>query len=141
MGYFLDYLDLTLLERGVYTLAGIQVVLDDLDLARMADDYNKLKPPRIAPIVVGHPENDAPIYGAVDSLTARDNKLIARVNITSESFRQLHKGGAYARYEAQFFAPDNPANPKPGTWLLKHVGFIGPAPNIRGVFMPPAAPA
>ena len=125
MGYF-DYVHLKLLEPGVYPLAGTQgVVLDIWDLARMADDYNKLKPSRLAPIVIGHPEGDAPQYGLIESLSERDNSLMALANITSESFRQLWKKGEYERHEALFFAPDNPTNPKPGSKV----------PMMRGIFV------
>lgn len=133
MPWYSDYINITLLERGAYPLAGQIVQMDADDFMRMADDYNKQKSRRDAPIVVGHPEGDAPIYGSVSHLQERDNKLIATFTISSESFRQLWKQGAYGRHEPEFYAPDNPKNPKPGSWFLKHVGFIGPVPNMRGV--------
>lgn len=132
---YADYIYLKLLAAGEYPLSEMQsVAFGSEDFQRMAGAYNEMKPPRPAPIVMGHPENDAPAYGVVDELDVKNNTLMAVATIGSESFRQWWKKGEIARHAAQFFAPDNPKNPKPGSWFLKHVGFLGETPPIiRGL--------
>ncbi len=129
-----DYIYLKLLTPSVYSLSKSENIgFGSNDLARMAAEYNDMKPSRKAPLVIGHPENDTPQYGAVELLNASDKALMAVATIDSEAFRKSWSRGNYVRHAAQFYAPENPKNPKPGTWFLKHVGFRGaPAPIVRG---------
>jgi len=93
------------------------------------------KIPRFAPIVIGHPQNDTPIYGVVTGLRVSGDQLFGFAEDLSDSFRRELREGKAPRYSAQFFAPENPGNPVPGRWFLKHVGFMGPPPPIvRGTF-------
>lgn len=133
MGYA-DYIYLKLLTPGVYPLSEFENVgFDSGALARMAAAYNDMEPPRVAPLVIGHPESDSPQYGEVQHLNAGDGVLMAVATINSESFRAAWERGEYVRHAAQFYAPENPGNPKPDTWFLKHVGFKGPpAPIAKG---------
>lgn len=129
-----DYFPLSLLATGVYSLSkGQQIRLDEYDLLRMVAVFNDMKPPRPAPIVIGHPNDDAPSYGLVRRLGCSDGSLTANAEDLNDSFRHGMKEGLYPRYAAQFFCPDNPDNPAPGRWFLKHVGFMGPVPpSVRG---------
>ena len=129
-----DFFPLALLTAGVYPLSkDLQISLDEADLARMVDAFNGMKPPRPAPIVIGHPANDAPSYGIINRLGLTDGTLTGNAEDLNDSFRRGMKEGLYPRYAAQFFGPDNPDNPVPGRFILKHVGFRGPVPpSVRG---------
>ena len=131
---FADIFPLVLLATGVYPLSkDVQVRFDELALGRMAGVFNDTKPRRPAPIVIGHPSDDAPSYGIVNQMRLIDGSLIGYTENLSENFRRGMDQGLYPRYAARFFGPDNPDNPVPGSWFLKHVGFMGPVPPaVRG---------
>jgi hypothetical protein len=130
MGY-LDLQWFQVLSPGVYPLSkDRQINFNSEDLGRMASAFNGLNPRRPAPVVIGHPENDAPAYGTVYFLKMEDNELLGVSDDLSESYRQQMRAGNFQRYGAQFFAPDNPDNPAPGSWLLKHIGVKGVVPPI-----------
>ena len=130
-GYF-SYQIFTIMVPGAYPIAeGRNVTFAEVDLRMMQTAYNELKPQRHAPLVVGHPEDDRPSHGYIDSLKLIDDKHL--IGYGHEMSHGLHSGlreGLYRRYGAQFFAPDNPKNPVPGIWFLKHLGFIGPEPPV-----------
>jgi hypothetical protein len=135
MAYF-DYLPLDILAPGTYQLSREQSVrFDESDLSRMAVAFNNLKPRRPAPLVIGHPEDDSPRYGIVDRLSVENKSLVGIARELSASFLSTLKDGGYPRYAAQFYGPDNPDNPSPGNWILKHVGFRGPVPPVVRGFL------
>ncbi|MBX3231459.1 MAG: hypothetical protein KIT84_24490 [Labilithrix sp.] len=102
----------------------------DLDAAALAYE------PRLreAPIVIGHPHDDTPTYGRVESLERSGNVLVAEVGRLNHDFVEAVREGRYTKVSASFFTPDAFANPHPGRWYLKHVGFLGAAaPAVKGL--------
>ena len=80
------------------------------------------------PLVVGHPEMDAPAYGWVEELKAevRDGVkvLLARFKEVVPEFADLVKAGRFKKRSASFW-PDG---------RLRHVGFLGAAaPMVKGL--------
>lgn len=101
------------------------------DLAASAAAYD----PRLheAPIVVGHPQADAPAYGWVKSLSFGE-ALEAEPAQVDAAFSAMVSDGRFKKVSASFYLPDSAANPSPGTYYLKHVGFLGAAaPAVRGL--------
>lgn len=87
-----------------------------------------------APLVVGHPTMDAPAYGWVNSLSLDKTILKAEPVDVEPQFAALVNDKRFPKISASFFTPSNPANPKPGKWYLRHVGFLGAAaPAIPGL--------
>jgi len=87
-----------------------------------------------APLVVGHPAEADPAYGWVQSLSAKDGRLTASVKQIDPEFSELVKAGRYKNISASFYTPSSPHNPKPGSWYLRHVGFLGAQPPaIKGL--------
>jgi hypothetical protein len=87
-----------------------------------------------APLVVGHPSDNGPAYGWVQGLSFADGQLDADPHQVNADFDELVKTGAYKKLSASFYAPDSPTNPVPGTWYLRHVGFLGAQPPaIKGL--------
>lgn len=81
-----------------------------------------------APIVVGHPKDNHPAFGWIKSLEFSDGKLLANPGEINPDFSELVASGAYKKRSASWYLPDSPANPKPGTLYLRHVGFLGAQP-------------
>ncbi|MFW5920369.1 MAG: peptidase [Polyangiales bacterium] len=87
-----------------------------------------------APIVVGHPRDDAPAFGWVRSLAYNDGSLEAEPHQLDADFRENVRAGRYKKISASFYRPDAPANPAPGTFYLRHVGFLGAMPpSVKGM--------
>lgn len=102
------------------------------DLDAIAQSYN----PKIfdAPAVVGHPRDNSPAYGWVESVKRVGGKLIAKLRDIDPEFEEAVKAKRYKKISASFYSPDSPANPNPGTYYLRHVGFLGGmAPAVKGL--------
>jgi hypothetical protein len=91
-----------------------------------AASYDAVKAP--APIVIGHPAMDAPAYGWVKGLDFADGTLGAYVGDLAPSFAEAVRERRYTKVSASFFPPDGAANPRPGLYYLRHVGFLGATP-------------
>lgn len=88
-----------------------------------------------APIVVGHPHDNHPAYGWVGKLSLDDKgNVIAEPSDVNQDFAELVQRKAYRTRSASWYLPDAPANPKPGSLYLRHVGFLGAQPPaIKGL--------
>jgi hypothetical protein len=112
--------------------AGRTVAFTDADLAQLAESYD----PAVheAPIVVGHPEVDAPAYGWVQGLRVEGGTLLAQPKQVDPAFAELVRAGRYKRVSVSLYSPDAPNNPKPGSWYLRHVGVLGAQPPaVKGL--------
>ena len=111
---------------------GRRITISADDLAATAAAYNTTT--HEAPVVVGHPKTDAPAYGWVGSLKAEGNSLLADFAQMDAAFAEQVRQGRYKKVSASFYQPDAPANPAPGKWSLRHVGFLGAhPPAIKGL--------
>lgn len=122
-------------RTGTFTpMEGAAITYSAADLKAMADAYDYDTAP--APIVVGHPATDAPAFGWVQNFEfdASSDRLYANVGEIEPSFAEAVKKGSYKKVSLSFFRPENAANPVPGTWYPKHVGFLGgAAPAVTGL--------
>lgn len=101
-------------------------------LRQIAASYDRAVHP--APVVIGHPEVDAPAYGWVETLYVQDGVMKATLEETAPAFAELVKAGRYKRVSISLFTPKSPNNPRPGGFYLKHVGFLGAAaPAVPGL--------
>jgi hypothetical protein len=113
-------------------MEGGALSFSEADLAAMASAYD----PAVheAPIVVGHPRADAPAYGWVGGLALAGDRLQASARQVDPAFAELVAAGRFKKVSASFYAPDSPANPKPGAYYLRHVGFLGAQPPaVKGL--------
>lgn len=102
------------------------------DLAASAAAYDPAL--HEAPLVVGHPREDAPAYGWVRALSAQGDSLLAEPAQLDAAFAELVGAGRYKKVSASFYRPDAPNNPKPGVYYLRHVGFLGAMPPaVKGL--------
>ncbi len=87
-----------------------------------------------APLVVGHPTADAPAYGWVSTLARAAAILRATPAQVDPAFAELVAAGRFKKVSASFYLPDSGANPVPGVYYLRHVGFLGAQPPaVKGL--------
>ena len=102
------------------------------DLAATAAAYDPAL--HEAPLVIGHPQSDAPAFGWVEALTAGPEGLFAVPRQLEPAFAEAVEQGRYKKVSASFYAPDSPHNPAPGVYYLRHVGFLGAQPPaVKGL--------
>lgn len=120
---------------GTFTpMQGEPITYSAADLRAVADAYDAATAP--APIVIGHPEIDAPAFGWVEGFDydSRAERLVANLHQIEPAFAGLVKAGRFKKVSLAFFGPGQPHNPVPGTWYPKHVGFLGAAaPAVSGL--------
>lgn len=120
---------------GTFTpMQGEPILYSAADLRAIVDAYDPETAP--APIVVGHPDTDAPAYGWVKGFhfDPQEERLFADLHEIEPEFAELVKAGRYKKVSMSFFGPDQSSNPNPGAWYPKHVGFLGAAaPAVSGL--------
>jgi hypothetical protein len=121
-------------------MSGAALAFAASDLAATAGAYDPAL--HEAPIVIGHPALDAPAYGYVGGLSFAAGALEAAPRKIDPAFAEAVKNGSYGKVSAAFFPPDSPANPVPGVYYLRHVGFLGAMPPaVKGLRDPADAVA
>lgn len=122
-----------ILRPGTFTdIHGTKVTFTQSDLDQVIASYDGESDP--APIVVGHPKIDAPAFGWIGSLAMENGVLVAHPSEVAPAFAEAVEAGHYRKISPQLYPPSSPNNPKPGSWYLQHVGFLGgAAPAIKGL--------
>ena len=102
----------------------------DADIDAIAASYDPSL--REAPLVVGHPAANAPAYGWVAAARAAVGALGRALLIDSRdvepAFAEMVERRRFPKRSASFYPPQHPNNPTPGSWYLRHVGFLGAQP-------------
>lgn len=92
------------------------------DLNKIANSYNPQA--HEAPVVIGHPKDNAPAYGWVESLKNKGGVLYAKVKDLVPEFVDAVKRGLYKKRSISLY-PD---------MYLRHIGFLGAMPPaIKGL--------
>jgi hypothetical protein len=111
---------------------GTTIEFTDADVAAIAASYDPAL--HEAPIVVGHPRDDAPAYGWVAGLAAEGGRLEATPAQVDPAFAELVREGRFKKISISLYGPRSPANPKQGGWYLRHVGLLGAQPPaVKGL--------
>jgi hypothetical protein len=114
------------------TADGARLEFTEEQLQACVDSYDTAL--HEAPIVIGHPKADLPAYGWVSGLSLDGGVLSANPSQVDPAFAELVDKGRFKKISASFYAPDSEVNPKPGTWYLRHVGFLGAEPPaVKGL--------
>lgn len=120
-------------RAGSHTDAnGIKRTITRTDLEATISAYD----PKLhdAPAVIGHPDQTAPAYGWVRSMQLDGDILIANFSDVDPAFKEMVNKRRFPKVSASFYPPNDPNNPKPGVWYLRHVGFLGAAaPAVKGL--------
>lgn len=126
-------IEIPIFKPGTHTaMSGDQRAFSDADLAATATAYD----PALfdAPAVIGHPEHNGPAWGWVESLAIRGGVLSAKLRDLDANFVEMVRAKRFKKISASFYLPDSPANPKPGVFYLRHVGFLGAAaPSLKNL--------
>lgn len=113
-------------------MQGGELTFGESDVTASAEAYDPAL--HEAPLVVGHPEHDAPAYGWVQSLSAEGGRLLATPQQVDPAFAELVESGRFKKISASFYRPEAANNPAPGVYYLRHVGFLGAkAPSVKGL--------
>ena len=76
------------------------------------------------PLVIGHPQTNAPAFGWVQALKKSGDRLLAKFKDVVPEFQAIAKQGLFKKRSASFY-PDG---------RLRHVGFLGAAaPAVKGL--------
>ncbi len=101
-------------------IAGREVTIDETRLDRIVAEHAAADP---APVVVGHPEADAPAYGWIESLRRVGDRLQATLRDIAPAFREAVEAGRYAGRSIALHGD-----------TLRHLGFLGGrAPAVPGL--------
>ncbi|SCW97527.1 phage protease [Pseudomonas sp. NFACC05-1] len=124
---------LHIFKPGTHTAqCGTTFHFTEADLAATVAAYNPTL--HEAPLVIGHPQHDAPAAGWVKSLSATAHGLIAEPQQIDASFAEQIAKGSYKKISASFYHPTAANNPVPGVYYLRHVGFLGAQPPaVKGL--------
>ncbi len=95
------------------------------DLDNIVSSYNPAQ--HEAPIVIGHPKDDAPAYGWIHALKRSGDRLLALPSRLLPLFTEAVKNGLFKKRSVAL-NPDG---------SLRHVGFLGAAsPAVKGLADP-----
>ncbi len=88
-----------------------------------------------APVVIGHPRDDAPAYGWVKRLEVQEDTLLAELDQLDPAFLELVRTGRYKQRSASLYLPGHPNHPRGGEGMyLRHIGFLGAQPPaVKGL--------
>jgi hypothetical protein len=103
-------------DKGAYT---------ESDIDQMVASYDPAK--HEAPVVIGHPEHNAPAYGWVEALRRVGSVLMGKLKQVQPQFEELVRKGLFKKRSISFYVtPSGPA--------LRHVGFLGAMPpEVKGL--------
>ena len=112
-----------LFRAGKHTdAAGNERLWTQADLRKIAQQYNDGD--HEAPIVVGHPKDNAPAYGWIKALRVTGEVLEGLPKQVNPAFAELVREGAYKKRSISLY-PD---------LSLRHVGFLGAMPPaVKGL--------
>lgn len=114
------------------TAAGEVIEFSQADLQAVVAGYDPAL--HQAPLVIGHPKADAPAYGWTTGFELRGGDLYAMADQVRPEFAEGVNNGAYKQRSLAWYRPTDAANPKPGIWYPRHIGFLGAQPPaIKGL--------
>jgi hypothetical protein len=120
-------------KTGTHTsMGGAELSFSETDLEAVATSYD----PNLheAPIVVGHPKSDGPAYGWVKDVAFEDDELYATPDQVDPAFAEMVEAGKFKKVSAAFYSPGAANNPTPGSYYLRHIGFLGAQPPaVKGL--------
>ncbi len=113
-------------------ISGRELTFSEADVQATAAAYDPAL--HEAPACVGHPQHDAPAYAWATACRFADGGLVADVDQIDPEFAEMVKAGRFKKISAAFYPPNSPANPKPGTYYLRHIAFLGAQPPaVKGL--------
>lgn len=116
-------MDIAVFQTGTHTdMAGETKNWTTEDVDQIVKSYN----PSVheAPVVIGHPKNDSPAWGWVESLRREGNLLFAKLKNIAPEFAGWINDGRYKKRSISLYSDLS----------LKHLGFLGAMPPaVKGL--------
>lgn len=114
---------IAIFRAGTHTdSAGKTHTYSRADIEKIAAGYAPAR--HEAPLVLGHPEADAPAYGWVEQLKSKGGTLLARIKQVPAELKEAVKAGRYKKVSVALY-PDGG---------LRHVGLLGASPPaVKGL--------
>jgi len=106
-----------------------QASISEADLDQVIRDYD----PAVheAPLCLGHPADNHPAFGWVESLRRQGDILLAKIKQVVPELAEAVKQGIYKKRSASFLRPHRSPT---GRWYLNHIAFLGAAePQVKGL--------
>lgn len=101
---------------------GVTKTYTEADLDNIVNSYNPEY--HEAPITIGHPSDNSPAYGWVQSLKRNGEKLIATVSDLLPEFKEMLEKKLFKKRSISLY-PDG---------SLRHIGFLGALPpSVKGL--------
>jgi transcriptional regulator with XRE-family HTH domain len=117
------------------TESGHELTFSEGDISAIADVYDTGV--HEAPLVVGHPSQDAPAYGWTESVQHDQRLLAAQPRKVEPKFEEMVRNGRFGQVSAKFYPPGHAHHPlgeDAETYYLRHIGFLGAQPPaIKGL--------
>lgn len=117
-------MEIEVFKTGTWTdSAGNARTWTDADLDEIVRKYNE-QSEHEAPLVIGHPKDNAPAYGWVERLERKGSTLYAKLKDLVPEFVDAVKKGLYKKRSISLY-PD---------MTLRHIGFLGAMPPaVKGL--------
>lgn len=113
---------------------GTKHTITQADIAEIASSFADGNGGHDAPLVVGHPELNAPAYGWVQSCEAEGGDLYVVPRDVEAAFSEAVNAKRYPKVSVSVWPRDHARNPVPGKLVLRHVGFLGSMPpSVKGL--------
>lgn len=113
---------------------GQMLTFSESDLTATAAAYAAQKD--AAPLVLGHPADNRPVWGKVLKLIVKGDGLYAFADASTQLVEWV-RAGRFRKISASFYTPRSSLNPAPGIFALRHVGFLGAMPPaVKGMADP-----
>lgn len=125
---------INIFRPGRFTaMTGESIDFDEAALRAIATNYDPAK--HEAPLVIGHPAQNLPAWGWVGGVdVSATGALQILPRQVDAQFAEMVNDGKFKKVSASFYKPACPFNPTPGSFYLKHVGFLGAqAPALKGL--------
>jgi hypothetical protein len=124
---------LEIFRPGSFTASnGRKIDFSEADVRGIAESYDPAR--HEAPLVIGHPAGNDPAWGWVRSVDFSAGVLAVEPHQVDPEFQELVNAGRYKKISMSVYEPTSPQNPVPGSYYLRHVGFLGAqAPAVKGL--------
>lgn len=116
-------MEMEIFSTGTHTSKnGVTKTYTEADLDNIVNSYNPEY--HEAPITIGHPSDNSPAYGWVQSLKRNGEKLIATVSDLLPEFKEMLEKKLFKKRSISLY-PDG---------SLRHIGFLGALPpSVKGL--------
>ncbi|MCY1648174.1 hypothetical protein OVA11_14210 [Caulobacter sp. SL161] len=124
---------LEVFKTGTHTaMDGKKYTFSSEDLAQIAAAYD----PALfkAPHVIGHPKVEDPAYAWAAAVIAEGDTLYVESDEIDPAFSEMVDAGRFKNRSIKLWGPNDPGNPKPGGYYLRHIGWLGATPPaVKGL--------